>query len=227
LDLTPLPLNSSSSQGAEDFAVHIENLHAEVRRKLVIAAATYKLHADIHRRNVVFEVGDFVLVRLRPKRFPRGAFHKLHHCWAGPFQVLKRLGPNAYHLALPNSLSINPVFNIEDLTAYPGNPEEPLALASDTGPLSILLALAPPRDQIDAILDDQLVSTCRGGYQKFLVRWKNRPSSDNSWIKTEEVQRLAPNLYDEYMAQSLVGVEFSSERGGLMVDHLGPRGLAE
>ncbi len=80
MDLTPLPLNSSSSQGAEDFAVHIENLHAEVRRKLVIAAATYKLHADIHRRNVVFEVGDFVLVRLRPKRFPRGAFHKLHHC---------------------------------------------------------------------------------------------------------------------------------------------------
>jgi hypothetical protein len=43
LDLTPLPLHSSSSQGAEDFALHIQNLHAEVRRKLVVTAATYKL----------------------------------------------------------------------------------------------------------------------------------------------------------------------------------------
>lgn len=212
MDLTPLPLHSSSSQGAEDFALHIQNLHAEVRRKLVITAATYKQHADSHRRHVVFEVGDFVLVRLWPERFPRGTFHKLHHRRAGPFQVIKRLGPNAYHLALPDSLSISPVFNVEDLTAYPGDPEETLALTGDTVPPAILPALAPPRDQIDAILDDQIVSTRRGGYQKFLVRWKNRPSSDNSWIKTEEVQRLDPDLYDEYMAHH--SSESSSLPGG-------------
>jgi hypothetical protein len=62
LDLTPLPLNASSSQGAEDFALHIQNLHAEIRRKLVITVATYKQHVDVHRCHVAFEVGDFVLV---------------------------------------------------------------------------------------------------------------------------------------------------------------------
>jgi hypothetical protein len=138
LDLTLLPLHSSSSQGAEDFAFHIQNLHAEVRRKLVVVVATYKRHADLHRCHVTFEVGDFVLVRLRPERFPQGTFHKLHHRRAGPFRVLKQLGPNAYHLALPDSLSISPVFNVEDLTAYPGTPEEPLAITSESAPPAIL-----------------------------------------------------------------------------------------
>lgn len=32
-----------------------------------------------------------------------------------------------------------------------------------------------PRKIIEKILDDQMVFTCHGGYQKFLLQWKNRP----------------------------------------------------
>jgi hypothetical protein len=39
-----------------------------------------------------------------------------------------------------------------------------------------------PRDDIKAILEDQIVSTRRGGYQKFLAKWKNRPFSDCCWL---------------------------------------------
>jgi hypothetical protein len=199
LDLTPLPLHSPSSQGADEFSHHIQNIHAKVRRRLVVNAEKYKENTGLHQRPVSFEVRDFVLARLRPERFPRGSFHKLHHRRVGPFQIIKRLGVNAYQLALPATLSISPIFNVEDLTAYPGvlaetpSPDAP-------SPSAILPNQSHPRDQIDAILDDQLVSTRRGVYQKFLVRWKNRPSSDDSWIKTEEVQRLDPDLYDDYMA---------------------------
>jgi ribosomal protein L21E len=212
LDLTPLPLHSPASQGAEDFSQHIHNIHAEVRRRLVVSAENYKQHADLHRRLVTFNVGDLVLVRLRPERFPRGAFHKLHHRRAGPFKILHWLGANAYHLELPPTLSISPIFNVEDLTAYPGSPAEVSQAAANVAPPAHLPTHAPSRDQIDAILDDQLVSTRRGGYQKFLVRWKNRPASDDSWLKTEEVQRLNPDLYEEYLA--LHSTESSSFPGG-------------
>jgi hypothetical protein len=70
-----------------------------------------------------------VMVRLRPERFAHGTFHKLHHRTAGPFKVLKRLGPNAYHIELPPDIHFSPVFNVEDLHAYPGHYEEEAAPA--------------------------------------------------------------------------------------------------
>jgi hypothetical protein len=182
-----MPLHSPTSQGVDEFSHHIQSIHEGVRRRLVLSAEKYKKHADLHRRPVSFEIGDFVLVRLRPERFPRGTFYKLHHRRAGPFKILKWLGANAYHLALPDDLSISPIFNVKDLTAYPGSPDATTPAAVATLPSAILPPHAQPRDQIDAILHDQLVSTRQGGYQKFLVRWKNCPLLDASWLKTEEV----------------------------------------
>jgi hypothetical protein len=97
--------------------------------------------------------------------------------------------------------------------AYPGDPAEIAPTTDAPSPTALLPTAAPPCDKNDTILDDQIGSTRRGGYQKFLVHWKNHPSSDDSWIKTEEVQRLDPDLYDAYVA--LYSSESSSlPRGG-------------
>jgi len=136
------------------------------------------------------------MVHIRPERFPRGVVHKLHHRSAGPFKILRHLGPNTYHVELPPDLHISPIFNVEDLTAYITHFEE------DTIPtLSLHVPKGvKPYDEIEAILEDQIVSTQRGGYHKFLVKWKNRPLSDCCWLQTEEVQRLHPDLYEAYIA---------------------------
>jgi hypothetical protein len=135
-----------------------------------------------------------------PETFSTWHIHKLHHHRAGPFKVLKRLGSNAYHLKLPATLAISPIFNVEDLTAYPGSVEDEQVSEDAVAPPSRIPSYVPPHDQIEAIIDDQLVSTRRGGYQKFLIKWKNRPMSDCCWLQTEEVQHLNPDLYDEYLA---------------------------
>lgn len=57
-----------------------------------------------------------------------------------------------------------------------------------------LLTSAKPKEEIEAILDNQLVSICRGGYQKFLVKWKHSPMSNYSWLQMEEVQHLNPDM---------------------------------
>jgi hypothetical protein len=142
-----------------------------------------------------------VVIRLRPEHFPRGTFHKLHHRRAGPFKILKRLGSNAYHLELPPALSIIPIFNVEDLTAYPGPVDTTTCVESAPVPQALLPVSLPSRDHIEEILDDQIVSTRRGGYQKFLIKWRNRPLFDYSWVQTEEVQHLDPDLYDVYLAK--------------------------
>lgn len=144
-----------------------------------------------------FQPGDLVLIHLRPERFAKGAVHKLHPRKAGPFPIVKRLGPNAYLLDLPSNVSYSPIFNVEDLTPYPGHVDDP----PPPPPTFPAPAAIKPRDEIECILDDQLVSTRRGGYQKFLVKWKNRPMSDCCWLQTEEVQRLNPDLYEFYQAQ--------------------------
>lgn len=187
------------SVGAEDFVAHLQSIHAEVRRQIALHNDRYKLRVDNHKRHVEFQPGDLVLVHLQPERFPKGSIHKLHPRKAGPFKVLKRLGPHAYLLELPANVSYNPIFNVEDLTLYPGHEADPLP-DPHTFPAP---ATIKPRDELEAILDDQLVSTRRGGYQKFLVKWKNRPLSDCCWLQTEEVQRLNPDLYEFYQAQHL------------------------
>ena len=138
------------------------------------------------------------MVRIRPERFPRETIHKLYHWSAGPCKILSRLGLNAYHVELPPTFHISPIFNVEDLTLYTGHYEDNTIL----DPMISVLKFVKPRDEIEDILDDQIVSMRWGGYQKFLVRWKNRPPSDCCWLQTEEVQRLHPDLYDAYIARN-------------------------
>jgi hypothetical protein len=88
MDLSTLPLTTRHSKAAEDFAQHIQQLHAEVRSKLALSAQSYKAATDPHRRHVEFQVDDLVMVRIRPERFPCGAVHKLHHRSAGPLKIL-------------------------------------------------------------------------------------------------------------------------------------------
>lgn len=102
-----------------------------------------------------FKPGDLVFIRIWPECFPKGVSQKLHHRRAGPFKILQRLGSNAYHIELPSTLHLSPVFNVEDVTASEGHIEEVVP-----EPALINLPIhVKPREEIEDILNDQLVST--------------------------------------------------------------------
>jgi len=71
-------LNVLVSQPASAFAQHIHDLHAEIHRKIAMSNDSYKLSDDVRRKNISFEVGDFVMARIRPERLPKHSHKKLH-----------------------------------------------------------------------------------------------------------------------------------------------------
>nr|GEW01295.1 hypothetical protein [Tanacetum cinerariifolium] len=77
-----------------------------------------KNRANKHRTNRQFEVGDWVYLKLQPRRqvsIRKGQQHKLSPKYYGPFKVAKRIGEVAYKLELSNSSQIHPVFHISQL----------------------------------------------------------------------------------------------------------------
>uniref|UniRef100_A0A2N9ICA7 Integrase catalytic domain-containing protein n=1 Tax=Fagus sylvatica TaxID=28930 RepID=A0A2N9ICA7_FAGSY len=101
LDLLPMSPQVRMSESAEAFARHVHDLHKDISTRIHLSNTRYKVQADSRRRHLEFAVGDYVMIRIRPERFPSGTVKKLQARSAGPFKVLKRIGSNAYVIELP------------------------------------------------------------------------------------------------------------------------------
>jgi hypothetical protein len=86
---------------------------------------------DHRRRELSFEVGDFVYLKVSPMR---GLCHfkvrgKLAPTFIGPFKILEKRGEVAYQLELPLQLSdVHDVFHVSQLQKCLRVPKEQLPL---------------------------------------------------------------------------------------------------
>ncbi|KAL0544126.1 hypothetical protein IC582_019237 [Cucumis melo] len=92
-------------------------MHAAQRRQ--------KSYADVRRKDLEFDVGDKVFLKVAPMRgvlqFEKRG--KLSSCFVGPFEILERIGPVAYRLAFPPSLlTVHNVFHVSMLRKYVPDP---------------------------------------------------------------------------------------------------------
>ncbi|GFZ15624.1 hypothetical protein Acr_25g0000330 [Actinidia rufa] len=71
---------------------------------------------------------------------------------------------------------------------------------SDITPAPLPISPAP-KEHIDAILDEQIISTRDGGVQRFLVRWSGRPASDDTWITIDDLQQIDRDLFKYYQSR--------------------------
>jgi hypothetical protein len=98
---------------------------------LKTAQSRQKSYADNRRRELIFEVGDFVYLKVSPmrgmKRFKVKG--KLSPRYIGPFKILERKGGVAYQLELPDSLlNVHDVFHVSQLKKCLRVPEEQLPM---------------------------------------------------------------------------------------------------
>ncbi|TYK23882.1 pol protein [Cucumis melo var. makuwa] len=90
----------------------------KIRSRMHTAQSRQKSYADVRRKDLEFEVEDKVFLKVAPMRgvlrFERRG--KLSPRFVGPFEILERIGPVAYRLALPPSLStVHDVFHVSML----------------------------------------------------------------------------------------------------------------
>ncbi|KAJ9566128.1 hypothetical protein OSB04_002094 [Centaurea solstitialis] len=121
LDLMSLPVAGSVPKKMEDFVDGLHEVHKAVYDNLVRANAKYKQFADQTRKQVDFEVGDFVWAVLTKDRFSVGEYNKLSAKKIGPVEIVEKINPNAYRLKLPSHIRCADVFNVKHLLPYHGD----------------------------------------------------------------------------------------------------------
>jgi hypothetical protein len=89
-----------------------------VRENLRVAQSRQKSYADHRRRELSFEVGDFVYLKVSPMRGLRRfkVRGKVTMRFIGPFNILEKRGEVAYQLELSSQLSdVHDVFHVSQL----------------------------------------------------------------------------------------------------------------
>jgi hypothetical protein len=118
---TPLMWSNVGEKALEGpaFVKEAEEKVALIRRRLLEAQSRQKSYADNRRRELRFEEGDFVYLKVSPMRGVRRLFQvkgKLAPRFDGPYPIIGSVGPTAYRLELPESMSdIHNVFHVSQL----------------------------------------------------------------------------------------------------------------
>ena len=194
--MSPLEVQPRKPLGTLPFSPHDRTLesigpykHHEVSKQFPANDNSYKIHAN--SEYMKFQVGDYVMV---PSK-------QLQACSTESLKMLKHVGPNACLVDFQTDYKTDSIFNNENLTIYEGpavsyQPHDFVQIPMiHPTPKTVLPAR---KETIDAILDEQVISTRDGEIQCFLVRWKGRPISDYTWITREELQHLDPDLLEYY-----------------------------
>jgi hypothetical protein len=101
-----------------DILEEVEKQVRMVKENRRVTQSRQKSYADHRRRELSFEVGDFVYLKVSPMRGlhrfkVRGKFAPR---FIGPFKILEKRGEVAYQLELPPQLSdVHNVFHVSQL----------------------------------------------------------------------------------------------------------------
>jgi hypothetical protein len=79
-----------------------------------------KSYADKNRIHREFKVDDHVFLKVKANRssLKLGSYAKLVVRFCGPFEILERIGPVAYMIALPTSMYVHNLFHVSLLKNY-------------------------------------------------------------------------------------------------------------
>ncbi|XP_073138368.1 uncharacterized protein [Henckelia pumila] len=171
----------------------IVDVIAKIRDRMLTAQKRQKSYADQRRRDLEFEVGDHVFLKVSPwkgvMRF--GKKGKLSPRYIGSFEILEKVGARAYRLALPPNLEgVHNVFHISMLRKYVANyshviRHEPVEWTPD---LSY-------EDMHVQILDRQVRRLRNREIPMVKVLWRNQLVEKATWETEQDMRARYPELF--------------------------------
>jgi hypothetical protein len=194
--ILPYTVGSAKTEAADALLRSRDEMLAEVHQRLLQAQQLSKKYYDARHRDVDLDVGAWVWLRLlhrTAQSLDPQARRKLGPRYAGPFQVLERVGQVAYRLRLPEGARIHDVFHVGLLKPHRG---EPPVAPGVMPPLLHGRILPEPKAAVRAEL--------RRGVWHVRIKWRGLPDEDATWEQLEEFCRhyLDFQLEDELYAQA-------------------------
>jgi hypothetical protein len=103
-----------------DMMKEMEQQVVQIRKNMKISQDRQKSYIDRKRTPREFKVGDHVYLKVIPRKSSLrvGSYTKLEPRYCGPFEVLDRVGPVAYRIALPPTVKAHNVFHVSLLNKY-------------------------------------------------------------------------------------------------------------
>nr|GEY66000.1 hypothetical protein [Tanacetum cinerariifolium] len=175
---------------------HIEITNEKVafpKEKLREARSRQNSYADKHRRDLEFQVGDHVFLKVSPFRGVKcfGIKGKLSPRFIGPFKILERIGEVSYRLALPPQLShVHNVFHVSLLRGYHYHPLHVTSYPFDQIQPDMSLSEEPESilDRQERVMRNKTVSFVK-------IFWKNHPEREATWETKESMRASYPRFF--------------------------------
>src|SRR5688572_23840892 len=192
---TPLMWSNVGGKALEGpaFVKEAEEKVALIHRRLLEAQSRQKSYADNRRRELRFEEGDFVYLKVSPMRGVRRfqVKGKLAPRFIGPCPIIGRVGPAAYRLELPESMSdIHNVFHVSQLRKCLQAQES--HLEEETVQIQKDLQY---REKPVKILDSAIRKTRTSEVKLCKVQWSREGEEEATWESEDFLRREYPYLF--------------------------------
>ncbi|KAK1694793.1 hypothetical protein QYE76_011490 [Lolium multiflorum] len=174
-----------------------EKVH-KIREYLKTAQSRQKSYADKRRREMTFEIGDFVYLKVSPlkgmQRFQLKG--KLAPRYVGPFKVLSRRGEVSYQLELPEEMAaVHNVFHISLLRKCLEVPEK-TEVFKNIDHRSVDINTDLTYREVPIRILEEAYRTTRTRSIKFLkIQWSNHTEDEATWEREEDMKKEYPNLF--------------------------------
>lgn len=172
--------------------IHVLKTH------LLHAQDRIRKYADPKRKDVSFQLGDWVYLKLQPYKQQSTVQRnnlKLSQRFYGPYKIVGQVGLMAYRLDLPTSSLIHPVFHVSQLKNV---------IKRD----SVVLTGAPYTNSKGELLPTPLsilaskIDVRRGRkITRVLVQWEGQESSVATWETWYKLKQAYPHLEDKLISQ--------------------------
>jgi hypothetical protein len=164
----------------------------QIREKMKIAQNRQKSYSDRGRRPLEFQEGEHVFVKVTSTTGVGRAIktRKLTPKFIGPYQILRRVGPVAYQIALPPFLSnIHNVLHVSQLRKYVPDPSH--IIEPDAVPLreNLSYETSPIR------IEDRRIKQLRGKQISLVKVVWDQATGDSTWELEDHMKLQYPDLF--------------------------------
>ena len=170
------------SQDGEDLAKEREQMVEKTKWWLEKAQKRYEKQVNAGRREVDYEVGQKVLLKVKNFTMPEGLTPKFMSKFAGPFAIVEKLFKDVYKLELPPEIKVHPTFHVSLLKPF----------KEDTLWAGRKQVIRPPPELVGDHLEYEVEGILKSRNLKskgkeYLVKWRGYNEKEATWVAAKDL----------------------------------------